>query len=145
MKSTVILSSLTLSKSCAPFAYNPYTFTVTYFFLTHHNLQHIYFFFFMSLSPQNRTCRLTGYIVYYSQTENSNAEISSPKPPVTIDNLISSTLYQFDVVAVAELNGDVVIGQRSPTSSIIGLIPTKYVAMTVYCFYSCIRFILCRC
>ena len=38
---------------------------------------------------------------------------------VTIDNLISSTLYQFEVVAVAELNGDVVIGQRSPTSSII--------------------------
>ena len=66
-----------------------------------------------------------GYIVYYSQTENSDPEISvnisSPKPPVTIDNLISSALYQFEVVAVAEVNGDVVIGQRSPTSSIIGL------------------------
>ena len=54
---------------------------------------------------------VTGYIVYYSQTGNSemvNAEqsvnISNSSATVIIDNLINSTLYQFEVVAVAELN-----------------------------------------
>ena len=70
---------------------------------------------------------ITGYIVYYSQTGNSNEKsitklsvnISSSDTSVTIDNLTSDVQYQFEVVAVAELNGDVVIGQRSPTSSTI--------------------------
>ena len=64
---------------------------------------------------------VTRYIVYYSQAGNSEmvtieqaVNISSPKPPVTIDNLINSMLYQFEVMTVAELNGDVVMGQRSP-------------------------------
>ena len=67
---------------------------------------------------------VTGYIVYYSQTGNSemitaeqSVNISNSNASVIIDNLINSTLYKFEVVAVAELNGDVVIGQRSPTSS----------------------------
>ena len=71
---------------------------------------------------------ITGYIVYYRQIGNSELEvsiaelsvnISSSDTSVTIDNLISDMQYQFEVVAVAELNGDVVIGQRSPTSSTI--------------------------
>ena len=71
---------------------------------------------------------ITGYIVYYSQTGNSEMEtteqsvnISNSDTFVIIDNLIGLTLYQFEVVAVAELNGDAVIGQRSHISSIIGL------------------------
>ena len=72
---------------------------------------------------------ITGYIVYYTVSqignsdEKSNTELSvnitSPDTSVTIDNLISDMQYQFEVVAVAELNGDVAIGQRSPTSSTI--------------------------
>ena len=45
-----------------------------------------------------------------------SVNITSSDTSVTIDNLISDMQYQFDVVAIAELNGDVVIGQRSPTS-----------------------------
>ena len=70
---------------------------------------------------------ITGYIVYYSQIgnsdEKSNTELSvnitSPDTSVTINNLISDMQYQFEVVALAELNGDVAVGQRSPTSSTI--------------------------
>ena len=64
---------------------------------------------------------ITGYIVYYSQKSNAelSVNISSPDTSVIIYNLISDIQYQFEVVAVAKLNGDVVIGQRSPTSSTI--------------------------
>ena len=69
---------------------------------------------------------ITGYIVYYSQTGNSevsitelSVNISSSDTSITIDNLISDMQYKFEVVAVAELNGDVAIGERSPSSSTI--------------------------
>ena len=84
-----------------------------------------------------------GYIVYYSQTGSSemvtaeqSVNISNSNASVIIDNLINSTLYQFEVVAVAELNGDVVLGQRSPTSSTIvlpsSLFCTATESMSVY-------------
>ena len=87
--------------------------------------------------------RVKGYIVYYSQTGSSemvtaeqSVNISNSNASVIIDNLINSTLYQFEVVAVAELNGDVVLGQRSPTSSTIvlpsSLFCTATESMSVY-------------
>ena len=65
-----------------------------------------------------------------------SVNISNSSASVIIDNLINSTLYQFEVLAVAELNGDVVIGQRSPTSSTI-VLPSSFIrtsteSMSVY-------------
>ena len=58
---------------------------------------------------------ITGYIVYYSQTENSTT-VSDAENSVTIDNLLTNVEYQFQVVAVAELDGDVITGVRSNVS-----------------------------
>ena len=61
---------------------------------------------------------ITGYIVYYSQTGNSEmvTRVPSSENSVTIENLFTDMEYQFQVVAVAELNGDVVMGERSNVS-----------------------------
>ena len=61
---------------------------------------------------------ITGYIVYYSQTGNSEmvTTLSGSKNSVTIENLFTDVEYQFQVVALAELNGDVVMGKRSNVS-----------------------------
>ena len=58
---------------------------------------------------------ITRYIVYYSQTGNSEmvTTVSGSENSVTIDNLLIDVEYQFQVVAVAELDGDVVMGERS--------------------------------
>ena len=58
---------------------------------------------------------ITGYIVYYSQTGNSEmiTTVSGSENSVIIDNLLTNVEYQFQVVAVAELDGDVVMGGRS--------------------------------
>ena len=57
---------------------------------------------------------ISGYIVYYSQTGNSEmaTTVPSSKNSVTIDGLLTDVEYQFQVVAVAELDGDVVMGER---------------------------------
>ena len=54
---------------------------------------------------------ITGYIVYYSQRQTDITEhIFSHENSVIIDNLLSDVEYQFEVVAMAELDGDVVTG-----------------------------------
>ena len=75
---------------------------------------------------------ITGYIVYYSQTGNSEmvtietsvTVVGSEETFVVIDNLRSGVEYQFQVVAVAELDGDVVMGERSAMSIQQIIIPT---------------------
>ena len=61
---------------------------------------------------------ITGYTVYYSQTRNSEmaTTVLHSKNSVTIENLLTDAEYQFQVVAVAELDGDVVMGERSNVS-----------------------------
>ena len=85
---------------------------------------------------------LTGYIVYYSQrhiivTTEQSVNASSGENSVIIDNLLTGVEYQFEVVAVAELLGDVATGERllskrvtctvliclNPTTTITVLIP----------------------
>ena len=67
---------------------------------------------------------ITGYTVYYSQTEIPTVAIEhsvkvSNVDFVVIDGLMNNAGYQFQVVATAELDGDVVIGQRSMVSGIL--------------------------
>ena len=61
---------------------------------------------------------ITRYIVYYSQSGNSESATTVPSSmnSVTIENLLTDVEYQFHVVAVAELDGDVVMGERSNIS-----------------------------
>ena len=61
---------------------------------------------------------ITRYIVYYSQTGNGEmvTTVSGSENSVTIENLITDFEYQFQVVAVAELDGEVVMGERSNLS-----------------------------
>ena len=64
---------------------------------------------------------ITRYMVYYSQTGNSEMATTVPgsEYSVTIDNLLTDVEYQFQVVAVAELNGEsnVIEGERSNVST----------------------------
>ena len=70
---------------------------------------------------------ITGYIVYYSLTESSEEEQSDNVPSsqnsVIIDNLMNNVEYQFDVVAVAELDGDEVMGFRNRSQGALLTIP----------------------
>ena len=63
---------------------------------------------------------ITGYIVYYSQTGNSEMKtmVAGSKNSVSIDNLLTNVEYQFQVVAVAELDEetDTIMGERSNVS-----------------------------
>ena len=54
-------------------------------------------------------------------TNEQSVNISSQDTSVIISNLISDVQYHFEVAAVADVAGDVVIGQRSPTSSALVL------------------------
>ena len=63
---------------------------------------------------------LTGYIVYYSQTDKRQEE---GRVTVLIDNLSSYVEYQFQVVAVVEVEGEVLMGQRSMLNSMSILTP----------------------
>ena len=62
---------------------------------------------------------ITGYTVYYSQTGNRKRQseesitVPSSDNSVVIEGLLNNVEYQFQVVAIAELDGDVIIGQRS--------------------------------
>ena len=57
------------------------------------------------------------YILYYSHTGNSEKVIitnaSSSTSFVVNTDLTSNVEYQFEVVAVAELDGDIVMGERT--------------------------------
>ena len=73
---------------------------------------------------------ITGYTVYYSQTGNSKRQseesitVPSSDNSVVIKGLLNNVEYQFQVVAIAELDGDVIIGQRSLLSRIVVVLPT---------------------
>ena len=60
---------------------------------------------------------LTSYIVYYSQTGSSANEkslnVTNSTNSVVIGDLMNDVEYQFQVAAIAELDGDVIIGRRS--------------------------------
>ncbi len=60
---------------------------------------------------------ITGYTVYYRQTESeesdNSADVSDSVNSILIENLMINVEYQFQVVAMAELNGEVVVGERS--------------------------------
>ena len=62
---------------------------------------------------------ITGYIVYNSQTGSNEMKTMVPgsKNSVIIDKLLTNVEYQFQVVAVAELDGEVVTGERSNMST----------------------------
>ena len=63
---------------------------------------------------------ITGYIVYYSQRQTDITEhIFSHENYVTIDNLLTDVEYQFEVVAVAELDGDVITGDSERVTVLI--------------------------
>ena len=62
---------------------------------------------------------ITGYTVYYSQTGNKKRQseesitVPSSDNSVVIEGLLNNVEYQFQVVAIAELDGDVIMGQRT--------------------------------
>ena len=61
---------------------------------------------------------ITGYTVYYSQTGNrrqseESITVPSSNNSVVIEGLLNNVEYQFQVVVIAELDGDVIMGQRS--------------------------------
>ena len=62
---------------------------------------------------------ITGYTVYYNQTANrkrpSEESITVPSSDnsVVIEGLLNNVEYQFQVAAIAEVDGDVIVGQRS--------------------------------
>ena len=63
---------------------------------------------------------ITGYIVYYSQRQRDITEhIFSHENSVIIDNLLTDVEYQFEVVAVAELDGDIVTGDSERVTVLI--------------------------
>ena len=73
---------------------------------------------------------ITGYTVYYSQTGNRKRQseesitVPSSDNSVVIEGLLNNVEYQFQVVAIAELYGGVIMGQRSLLSGIVVALPT---------------------
>ena len=62
---------------------------------------------------------ITGYTVYYNQTGNrkrqSEESITVPisDNSVVIEGLLNNVEYQFQVAAIAEVDGETIVGQRS--------------------------------
>ena len=75
---------------------------------------------------------ITGFTVYYSQTGNRKRQgegsitVPSSDNSVVIEGLLNNVEYQFQVVAIAELDGDVIMGQRSVLilSRVVVALPT---------------------
>ena len=73
---------------------------------------------------------ITGYTVYYSQTGNRKRQseesitVPSSDNSVVIEGLLNNVEYQFQVVAIAELDGGVITGQISLRSGIVVALPT---------------------
>ena len=62
---------------------------------------------------------IMGYIVYYSQTGNTQSvNVTSSTNSVVISGLMNNVEYQFQVAAIVELNGEVVVGERSMHKSV---------------------------
>ena len=85
---------------------------------------------------------ITGYTVYYSQTGNRKRQseesitVTTSDNSVVIEGLLNNVEYQFQVVAIAELDGDVIMGQRSLLSVIVVVLPTTATCLpttTAFC------------
>ena len=74
---------------------------------------------------------ITGYKIYYNQTRNRSEEsitVPSSNNSVVIEGLLNNMEYQFQLVAIAELDGDLIMGQRSILNKmtiIVVVIPTS--------------------
>ena len=73
---------------------------------------------------------ITGYTVYYTGNRKRQSEESITVPSsdnsVVIEGLLNNVEYQLQVVAIAELDGDVIMGQRYNNMTIIVVaIPTS--------------------
>ena len=79
------------------------------------------------------TSLITGYIVYYRPMENDGEElnVSSSENFVIINNLITGVEYQFQVAVVAEVNGNMVMGERSNVSISRPTPPPATIAVTM--------------
>ena len=66
---------------------------------------------------------ITHYIVYYNQTERVTPEKSVMVPgsenSVVINDLITGVEYQFQVIAIAERDGNRTMGERSKVNIIL--------------------------
>ena len=70
---------------------------------------------------------ITGYIVYYSKTENEqSANVTTSTNSVVIGDLMNNMEYQFQVAAIAELGGVSVVGERlfKNISKVVVALPT---------------------
>ena len=73
---------------------------------------------------------ITGYIVYYQSgvinelSVNVSLTTAQPTINITVEGLMNNEEYQFQVVAVAELDGEVIIGQRSVVVTMVVALPT---------------------
>ena len=83
----------------------------------------------VSVSWENiDTSELTiSYRVYYfyNQSGNMDAFINASSNYIVIDNLISNVEYLFYVVVIAEIDGQIFIGQRSMTVMIVAVSTTE--------------------
>ena len=76
------------------------------------------------------TLEITRYIVYYRLTRNCTSpsqSTTSSEDYLTLNDLVEGAEYQFEVVAVAELYGEVVMGERSEeqVEYVIPTVPAK--------------------
>ena len=63
---------------------------------------------------------ITGYIVYYNQkgiTDFMNVTVPTNSRSVVIGGLMSNVEYQFQVAAVADYDGAVIIGEKSAVAT----------------------------
>ncbi len=76
--------------------------------------------------------RITRYSIYYRQTDSEEIEnsdtVSNTVNSILIENLTANVEYQFQVAAIAEVDGEVFVGQRSTINAmsiltVINMIP----------------------
>ena len=68
---------------------------------------------------------IISYRVYYSQPGNMDIFVNASNNSIVIDNLTSIEEYLFHVVAIAEIDGQIFIGQRSMTVMIVAVSTTE--------------------
>ena len=65
------------------------------------------------------------YRVYYNQPGNMDAFVNASSNSIVINDLISNVEYLFYVVVIAEVDGQIFIGQRSMTVMIVAVSTTE--------------------
>ena len=61
---------------------------------------------------------ITGYIVYYNQKGSTDfINVTVPTNSAVIDGLMNNVEYQFQVAAIADHDGAVIIGERSAVAT----------------------------